>query len=184
MIRVVLTLTLFSVVGFSKLQAQSIKQLDSIVYEDNEGSEFSAMKERYAKICSDYIQKYYPTKVIPLVYLDARVSQAYINDTTELAYDNFYSNALDNDTYDRSGKYYQPGIKIRLRMKKDAPEVLLKLLDYGINNVDLLERRKEKIAKLNYYDRPKSPILPEKKINRILKKKTPKKIKEFLVSIP
>jgi len=181
MIKIALTITIFSFLSFAKSQAQTIKQLDSIVYGDYGGSEFSAMKERYAKICADYIQKYYAAKAIPLVYLDIRVSQAYINDTMEFAYDNFYGNVLDNDTYDRSGKYYQPGVRIKLRMKKDSPESLLKLLDYAINNLDVLKERNTKVSKLDYYDRPKSPVLPKKKVARILHKRTSKKIKDFLM---
>ncbi len=181
MIRIAVTMIIFFLLSSLDLQAQTIKQLDSIVYGDYEGSNFSTMKEKDAKICADYIRKYYVEKVIPLVYLDVQVSQSYIDDTTELAYDNFYSNALDNDTYDRSGKYYQPGVRIKLRMKKDSPESLLKLLDYAINNLDVLKERNAKVSKLDYYDRPKSPVLPKKKINWILHKRTPEKIKDFLM---
>jgi hypothetical protein len=98
----ILYLLLFCLSGI-KAQAQSLTtQVDSIVFSGK-------VEEREAILCAKYIQKYYHDTSLPLIYLNIRYRDKFKKDTIELANDNLYGDALDNDTYDRNSKYYQPG---------------------------------------------------------------------------
>ncbi|WP_276504880.1 hypothetical protein [Terrimonas pollutisoli] len=166
---------------FSRAESQNvfIKQIDSIVYEDYEGNHFSQEKQKAAKLCAEYIRAYYGQSDIPLIYLDIDDRKDSIS-AVGLAYDNLYGNALENNTYNRQSKYYKPGIRIKLHGSDYNNEAMLKLLDYGVNNFEVLKKRSDKVAKLDYYDRPKSPVLSLSRLNKILRKPANRKIKGFM----
>lgn len=147
--------------SFLKGQTIAITEYNGIVFEKGENNE---AKENYALLCSDYIKSNYPRKSLPLIYL------VISNDSLqyELAYDNLQGNSLDNKTYGRKGKYYEPGIRIKVPDSPNQSQAILDLLNYGIKNLSELKKIRKKAMKLDYYDRPDNLSLPKEEISKIL----------------
>lgn len=150
-----------------------------IVFFDDKDTSKSRQLHDIAKLCSSYIQKFYPKVTLPNVLLDIELSK----DTSysQLGYDNIYGNSIENDIYERKTKdYTNLGIRIKSCMPTINKEDILKLLDYGIKHAQELKNLRTKATKLDYYDRPKTSTLPSNQINAILRKPPPPKIKKFL----
>lgn len=160
---------LFFLTILSNLNAQTTftKQLGYIVYGDFDSSVHKSEKEQVAKKMNDYILKTYSKRnKIPLVYLV--VSYGFDTTDYELSYDNFYGNSVDNATYERKGKYFQPGIRIKVYSSGINLEEVLKLLDYGINHIGELKSIRAKALEQDHYDRPATLSISKQKIKSIL----------------
>lgn len=159
---------IFFLTSMNNVQAQVtfIKQVGKIVYGDFDSSMHSKEKEQIAKKMNECILKKYSNKKLPLVYLIVN----YDHDTTEyeLSYDNFYGNSIDNETYERKGNYYQPGIRIKIYSTRINTEEVLKLLDYGVSYISELKSIRTQALKKDYYDRPATLSLNKQKIREIL----------------
>lgn len=144
-------------------QSNAIVEYNGIVFEKGVNDK---LKEEYAFLCSEYIKSNYSKKKLPLIYIVVD------NQSTnyELAYDNLTGNSLDNKLYERKGKFYKPGIRIKVPVSPNQSDAILKLLDYGILHLCDLKKNWRKVSKLDYYDRPESLSLNEEKIKEILKK--------------
>src|SRR5579872_1558561 len=95
--------------GYS--QSIFIQQSGNIVFGAIRGSGSLAEKEKAARVCNEYIYRFYRNKRLPFVYLSL-VPVDSVNAHYSLSYDNFYGNSLENGDARRKGKYYAPGIRI------------------------------------------------------------------------
>ncbi len=148
-------------------QSPIIVENTGIVYaKDN--SMTDALKEKYSLICKKHIQNFYPEGDLPLVYIIINTNRS----DYELAYDNLSGDSVNNDDIDRYSKYYLPGIRITVPFKESNKDALIKLLDYGVNNLSELKKIREEAMRLKYYDRPDNLSISEAKIKSILRKKS------------
>ena len=144
-----------------------VKQIGHVVFNSSSVDSDSSWKIIYTTLINEYIQKHYQKKKLPLIYLTVYS----VNNTLmfyELAYDNLNGNSLENEIYDRKGKYDAPGIRIKICSQELQKEELLKLLNYGINNLKELKKIRNEALKKSQYDQPNTLSLSQEKILEII----------------
>ena len=158
----------------------NVEDTIKVAYMDVEDTLKSRQLHDIAKMCSCYIQNFYPRIKLPEILLDMEQSK----DTVyyQLGYDNIYGNSIDTSADDdirqpQTWDYTTLGIRIKSCSPQINKEIILKLLDYGINHVNELKALRKEAGKLDYYDRPDNITLKRRVIKRILRRKKSDKIK-------
>ena len=152
----------------SNAQSYFTVQIGNVVYSSSSVDADSAIKENYAELCNKYIERYYHGEHLPLVYLIIRCAKI---DTScyQLAYDNLSGYPSNHKYYGSDKRFNQPGIRIKIYSNRGEWENLLKLLDYGINNIKELKQQRKSLIKQNRDDGLESISLSQDKITSILK---------------
>jgi hypothetical protein len=165
----------------TKSYSQSIftQQTGRVVFSSVSGNSLIGIKEGAARLCNRYINKYYPKKKLPLIYLSIVNDSTTADTAYQLSYDNLYGNSLENEYTDRRGKYYKPGIRIRIVNASLDTVSLFKLLDYGINHLVELKALHAKAIKEEISTNTSLALSPQK-IKQILSAATSDKIKNTL----
>jgi hypothetical protein len=136
------------------LLAQGVfsRQIGRVVFSGSTIDSDSSLKTRYAKLCNAYMDKWYQNKKQPLVYLV--LSNRAQPSLYQLAFDNLDGNSLKTKLYGRKGKYDLPGIRIMIYSNNRQADILLKMLDYAVNNLSELKAVRNRALRKDYYDQP------------------------------
>ncbi|MFD2523345.1 hypothetical protein [Emticicia soli] len=178
--RKVVFILIASILIASKGRAQSYftVKMKNVVYTSSSTDADSTIKKHYAILCNKYIQKYYHNHQLPLIYLIISTSQ--INTLEyELAYDNLSGYPSKYKYYGSDKEFNKSGIRIVVYSNTDKSENLLKILEYGINNLVEL-RRQSKTLMMKHDNTINNLALNQDKIISILKQPTSLKIKTVL----
>ncbi|NIG54412.1 hypothetical protein [Chitinophaga sp. Cy-1792] len=156
-----------------------ITQVGKVVYSSGIHSSRDSIKLDLAMLCSKYIFTYYKHKKLPFIYL--AVSPVKVSDTVtyEMSYDNIHGHALNNSNVKVRNKYMEPGIRIWVSDFSVDKRSLLKLLDFGINNLKDLKSLYRKAVHEEEYD-DELLQLPQEKIFQILSQPATKEIEDLL----
>jgi len=169
---------LMFVKGYGQSVYTRITQQGNVVFSSGVDTSLVPVKERMAQLCNRHICKHYPKKKLPLIYLSI-VRDSTVKDVGyQLSYDNLYGNSLD-DNASKKGKYYRPGLKIEASGTNFEEESLLKILEYGINNLSELKSIRNQAIKDDAGTNKALKLSPDK-INEILLLPLSYKIKNTL----
>ena len=162
------------IVIITNAQAQIyVRQTGLVAYSGSVIHTDTVTMDAYSKSLNTFIKEMHGKRNLPLIYIS-------IGENTVLSFDNLNGNSLDNKAYDRNGKYDKPGIRIVISNTSQTPERnMLKLLDYGIENLSELKKERKKALKLEYYDQPDQLNLKEEKLQNLLVKENAK-VEAFL----
>lgn len=156
------------------------EQIGNVVFGSSLWDRDLPIKKKCAKLCLGYIAKYYPKKKLPNICL--AISSREDSAEYKLAYDNLDGNSIDNEFYERKQREDEPGIRIVIYSKELSEIEVLKLLDYGINNLTRLKKIRRDALKQDDYHRPDNLSLSREEIDSVLKSPAKKEIVTFLDS--
>ncbi|MES2485433.1 MAG: hypothetical protein V4581_05700 [Bacteroidota bacterium] len=141
-------------------------QTNHIVYESSSSDKDSVMKHEYAWLCENYIQQYYNNKKLPSVYLIFEgVKEKELG--YELAYDDLAGYGIGYEYYGEEARFNDFGIRIKIYSDMKKSEMLM-LLDYGINNLKKMKRRRRYLIRHDVVNTIKSVSLPEEELLLLL----------------
>jgi hypothetical protein len=100
------------------------------------------MRFNIAAACNQLLLSYQSDETLP-VYL---IFKDYTPDTSHLNiyFDNIYGNSLDEVNDERTLEFYKPGIRI---ITCYNTEITLRLLDYGIGNINKLKNDRDNLVR-------------------------------------
>lgn len=153
-------------------QTTSITEIGNVAFINPSDTAVKNKRIELARMSNEFIKKYYPTnKQTIYLMLNANDTNAF-----NVYCDNIYGSSLDDDNNERSLKYYKPGIRVDANYSK---EVILRLLDYGLQNSKILCRKRQILLKKKSPDK-EALLLSENEIKEILSRPLNKRIKPFL----
>lgn len=122
--------------------------IDNVYYSGIVAGETQYQNQAIAYLCNEFIKSNYPSfKGKVFLELGFKESSSY-----KLSYDKFQGDMWKNAEHNRPAK--GNGIRIQLSQNKNRAESVLKLLDYGINNLKALKKSRSTFYSMAYYDRP------------------------------
>lgn len=151
--RILIISVLLQLIFINHLKSQEgifIRQRSNVIFGSNTWDKDLPIKEKCTSLCIKYLDAYYSKNKLPNIYL--AISSKENLTKYELAYDNLHGNSLENKLYKRRYKYDMPGIRIVIYSKELSEMIVLKLLDYGINNLSKLKRIRRDALKIDYYN--------------------------------
>jgi len=166
--RILIVLSIFIISSTNApAQVSFVKQIGRVALNGSNTDADSLLKRSYAMLINGHIKNHYSKKRLPLIYLAIRS----VEDPSmpfELAYDNLNGNSLENKTYHRRGKYDAPGIRIKIYTKGLRKDEVLKLLEYGVDNLKELKKIRSEALRKEHYDQPETLSLSREKIMEII----------------
>lgn len=181
--RILIIGVLLQLIFINHLKSQEgifIRQISNVIFGSNTWDKDLLIKEKCTSLCLGYLDTYYSKNKLPNIYL--AISSKEDLTKYELAYDNLHGNSLENKLYKRRCNYDMPGIRIVIYSKELKELTVLKLLDYGINNLPRLKRIRRNALKIDYYDQPNNLSLSKNEIDSVLKSPVKREIVMFLDS--
>ncbi len=176
----ILVILIISITAKGKAQVYFTVDIgNKVVYSSSSVDADSTIKKQYAQLCDKYIKTYYYQNNLPLVFLKISKSKFDLC-RYEIAYDNLAGYPSNYRYYGMNKNYNNPGIRIMICNDKCGPENLLKLLDYGINNLKKLKSRRVFILKQDKDRELNSLSLIQDEVMSIIKNPVSSKIRRIL----
>lgn len=167
------------IVFLSNAQVFTVER-GKVVYGSSGMDADSLIKKRYAILCDSYIKEFYSEKKLHFLYLIINKDQH--SSINELSYDDLSGYSSEYEYYGVNKKYNNPGLRIGIHSAQDEPENILKLLDYGLNNLRELKKRRKRLLKSAKRSQLENLSLSQGEINRIIATPLSDRIQRFLSS--
>lgn len=148
--------------------------IDSVYYSGIVAGETQYQNQAIAFLCNEFIKTYYPS-CKEKIFLELGFSD---KDVYKLSYDKFQGEMWENAEHNRPAKGY--GIRIIMSQSYNRTESVLRLLEYGINNLAILKQASKDYYALDYYDRPDELTIDSATLINEIQKPINNKIKNTL----
>jgi len=153
--------------------------IDNVYYTGIVAGETQYQNQAIAYLCNEFIKSYYPQNK-EKVFLELGFSE---NSSFKLSYDKFQGEMWENAEENRPAKGF--GIRIRLSQKLNRAEAVLKLLEYGLQNLPELKKASKDFFSLSYNDQPDELTIDSLTLSQVLKNSTNERVKSILnIKVP
>jgi hypothetical protein len=148
--------------------------IDKVYYTGIVAGETQYQNQAIAYLCNEFMKSNYPQNK-EKVFLELGFSD---NPSFKLSYDKFQGTMWDNAEKNRPAKGL--GIRIRLSQRLDRAESVLKLLDYGLQNLSELKKSSKDFYSLSYYDQPDELTVDSLILSNVLRNPTNVRVTNIL----
>lgn len=149
-------------------------KIGKVYYDGIVAGETQYQNQAIAFLCNEYIAKYYPKSRVK-VFLELGFGESF---SYKISYDKFQGEQWENAEQNRPAKGF--GIRIRLSKNLNRAESVLKLLEYGLNNLADLRKASKRFFKMDYYDRPDELTVDSIALSEVINGQMDLKIKNIL----
>jgi hypothetical protein len=151
-----------------------IGNIDNVYYSGFVAGETQYQNQAIAYLCNEFIKSNYPS-FKEKVFLELGFKD---NNSCKLSYDKFQGEMWENGEHNRPTK--GNGIRIQFSQSNNRAESVLKLLDFGINNLKSLKKSRKVYYSLDYYDRPNDLTVDTISLKQLLKNNSKPNIESIL----
>ncbi len=167
---------LFHINCYSDTYGVMTGNIGNVYYSGLSAGETQYQNQAIAYLCNKYLKKYFPS-IKEKVFLELGFGD---KSNYKLSFDKFQREMWNNEEDNRLAKGF--GIRIILSQNLNRAESVLKLLDYGLNNLSELKKSSDNYFKKAYYDRPHYLTVDSIMLSNVLKMPINENIKNVLSS--
>jgi hypothetical protein len=136
--------------------------IENVYYGGIVAGETQYQNQAIAFLCNEHIKRYYPT-IKEKVFLELGFGE---HCSYKISYDKYQGEQWNNAENNRPAKGF--GIRIRLSQKLNRAESVLKILEYGLNNLSELKDSSKKYFKMDDNDRPDDLTVDSTVLSKII----------------